>query len=252
MTPASASAPSSAPTPASELRGASVIITGVGRRGQVGEVVAAAFAEKGATLLLVDRNSDAVKERASDLANHGSSAHAFNCDLTNPTEVAAVAENMSEHAPSGVAAVVHMAGGYVDGAPVAETDPTSWHKLFAINLTTAFISTRAFLPLVRRARGSMVYFASAASLPGAAVKNMAAYAAAKGGIITLMRAVAAEERSNGVRANALAPQAIRTEANLSSMGMEHEYVERETVAAWVLWLCSRAAGPVSGQVIRLG
>jgi NAD(P)-dependent dehydrogenase (short-subunit alcohol dehydrogenase family) len=98
----------------------------------------------------------------------------------------------------------------------------------------------------------MVYFASAAALPGASVANMAAYAAAKGGVITLMRAVAAEERNNGVRANALAPQAIRTDANLSSMGEDHRYVERETVAAWVLWLCSRVAGPVTGQVIRLG
>ena len=98
----------------------------------------------------------------------------------------------------------------------------------------------------------MLYFASAASLPGAAVKNMAAYAAAKGGVITLMRAVAAEERANGVRSNALAPQAIRTDTNIASMGEDHQYVERETVAAWVLWLCSNAAGPVSGQVIRLG
>jgi NAD(P)-dependent dehydrogenase (short-subunit alcohol dehydrogenase family) len=125
-------------------------------------------------------------------------------------------------------------------------------KLFAINLTTAFVATRAFLPLVRQARGSMVYFASAAALPGASVARMSAYAAAKGGVVTLMRAVAAEEKAHGVRANALAPQAIRTDQNLSSMGEDHQYVERETVAAWVLWLCSIASGPISGQVIRLG
>jgi NAD(P)-dependent dehydrogenase (short-subunit alcohol dehydrogenase family) len=81
---------------------------------------------------------------------------------------------------------------------------------------------------------------------------MSAYAAAKGGVITLMRAVAAEEKAHGVRSNALAPQAIRTDQNLSSMGQDHQYVERETVAAWVLWLCSIASGPISGQVIRLG
>jgi NAD(P)-dependent dehydrogenase (short-subunit alcohol dehydrogenase family) len=163
-----------------------------------------------------------------------------------------LSENISKVAPDGVGAVVHMAGGYVEGAPISATDPSTWHKLFAINLTTAFMATRALLPLVRRARGSMVYFASAASLPGAGVANMSAYAAAKGGVITLMRAVAAEEKGNGVRANALAPQAIRTADNLASMGKEHHYVERETVAAWVRWLCSPAAGPVSGQVIRLG
>ena len=237
---------------AEDLRGSTVIITGVGRRGQVGEVVSAAFADKGANLVLVDRDNVAVNERAADIANTGSKAHPFACDLTNAEETGDVAAKVSDLAPSGIAAVVHMAGGYVDGAPVADTDPGSWHKLFAINLTTAFVATRAFLPLVRRARGSMVYFASAAALPGASVAKMAAYAAAKGGVVTLMRAVAAEERANGVRSNALAPQAIRTDANRLSMGEDHKYVERETIAAWALWLCSVASGPISGQVIRLG
>ena len=75
--------------------------------------------------------------------------------------------------------------------------------------------------------------------------------AAKGGVVTLMRAVAAEEKSHGVRANALAPLAIRTAENLASMGSEHQYVERETIAAWVLWLSTRASA-INGQVIRLG
>lgn len=248
------SAPASAPAVVAgdEFRGASVILTGVGRRGQLGEVVASAFAAKGATVVLVDRDQDAVRERAEDLGRQGAIAHSFGCDLTDPKAVGALSEEVAKVAPSGIAALVNMAGGYVDGTAVAETEPAIWHKLFAINLTTAFVSTRAFLPLVRRARGSLLFFASAAALPGAAVKNMTAYAAAKGGVITLMRGVAAEEHANGVRSNALAPQAIRTGDNLATMGQEHKYVERETVAAWVLWLCSRAAGPVTGQVIRLG
>lgn len=248
------SGPGSVPTtPApDDLRGATVVLTGVGRPGQVGEVVASAFAAQGATIILVDRDADAVKARANAIAGTGASAHAFGCDLTNPDDVGKLSEKISAIATPGIAAVVHMAGGYVDGGPVADTEPAAWHKMFAINLTTAFMSTRAFLPLVRKARGSMVYFASAAALPGASVSNSAAYSAAKGGVVTLMRAVAAEERKHGVRANALAPQAIRTEQNLSSMGKDHQYVERETVAAWVLWLCSSAAGPVTGQVIRLG
>ena len=237
---------------ADELRGSTVILTGVGRRGQVGETVAAAFAAKGVNLVLIDRDREGVKERAADVARQAAAVHPVSCDLTNPDETEAVARTLDALAPSGISAVVHMAGGYVDGAPVADTEPSNWHKLFAINLTTAFVATRAFLPLVRRARGAMVYFASAAALPGASVAKMSAYAAAKGGVITLMRAVAGEGRVNGVRANALAPQAIRTDSNVSSMGEDQKYVERETVAAWVLWLCSRTAGPVSGQVIRLG
>jgi NAD(P)-dependent dehydrogenase (short-subunit alcohol dehydrogenase family) len=235
---------------AEELRGAVVVITGVGRRGQAGEVVASAFANAGATLVLVDRDINTAKERATDLAGQGT-IHPFGCDLSDPAAVGDLAEKVAKLATNGAAAVIHMAGGYMEGAPVAATEPSTWHKLVTINLTTAFVATRAFLPLVRRARGAMVYFASTAALPGAGVANMSAYAAAKGGVITLMRAVAAEEKGNGVRANALAPLAIRTAENLASMGKEHQYVERETVAAWVLWLSSRAAG-ISGQVIRLG
>ena len=234
---------------AADLERGTVVLTGVGRPGQVGEVVASAFAALGTTMILIDRDEKAVKERATAI---GGAARGFACDLTDPAATGKVAEEVSSIATNGVAAVVHMAGGYVDGSPVADTDPASWHKLFAINLTTAFVATRAFVPLVRRARGAMVYFASAAALPGAAVANMSAYAAAKGGVVTLMRAVAAEEKKAGVRANALAPQAIRTDANLASMGDEKQYVERETIAAWVLWLASAASGPISGQVIRLG
>jgi NAD(P)-dependent dehydrogenase (short-subunit alcohol dehydrogenase family) len=80
---------------------------------------------------------------------------------------------------------------------------------------------------------------------------MAPYAAAKTGVAVLMQAVAQEERANGVRANALAPASIRTAANLQSMGGDTRYVEREDVAAAVVWLCSEQARAVTGQVVRL-
>jgi 3-oxoacyl-[acyl-carrier protein] reductase len=89
--------------------------------------------------------------------------------------------------------------------------------MMSINLTTAYLVTHAFLPFVRAARGAIVYFASEAVLPGAKVANIAAYAAAKSGVVMLMRAVAQEERDNGVRANALAPTSIRTATNVKTM-----------------------------------
>ena len=148
-------------------------------------------------------------------------------------------------------ALVNMAGGFASGGTVAESDVGVWHRMLAINVTTAYLSTRAFLPLLRAGRGAIVYFASEAALPGSRLAGMAAYAAAKTGVVTLMQAVAQEERANGVRSNALAPGAIRTAANIESMGSDKRYVEREDVAAAVVWLCSDAARAVTGQVIRL-
>ena len=135
---------------------------------------------------------------------------------------------------------------------VVDSTLAVWQKQLALNLTTAALTARAFVPLLRAARGTFVFFGSAAALPGASVANVAAYATAKSGVLTLMRALAEEERANGVRANALAPTSIRTAANEKSMGADARYVEREDVARVVVWLCSDESRPVTGQVIALG
>ena len=134
---------------------------------------------------------------------------------------------------------------------IAESDPMRWQRQFAINHTTAYLATRSFLPALRKTRGSVVYFASAAALAGGVTNGMAAYAAAKGAVLTLMRSVAEQEARSGVRANAIAPSAIRTADNEASMGSDAPYVERSDVAEAVLFLCSNRAKAVSGQVLEL-
>lgn len=106
-------------------------------------------------------------------------------------------------------------------------------------------------PLVRSARGSVVFFASEAVVEGARTSGISAYTAAKAAVVALMRSVADEGRELGVRANALAPAAIRTATNEASMGADAKYVEREDVAAAVAFLCSPAARAITGQVLRL-
>lgn len=97
----------------------------------------------------------------------------------------------------------------------------------------------------------MVYFASQAVLPGSTGANVSAYAVAKSGVVALMRAVAAEERPNGVRANAVAPTSVRTASNVRDMGETIRYVERDQVANVVTFLCSPEASAISGAVIPL-
>ncbi len=82
---------------------------------------------------------------------------------------------------------------------------------------------------------------------------MSAYAVAKTGVVTLMRAIAAEERKakSGVRCNALAPTSIRTATNIAAMGDDAHYVEREEVADVVTYLCSPAASAITGAVVPL-
>ena len=135
--------------------------------------------------------------------------------------------------------------------PVADADPTLWDLQFTINLRTAFITTREFLPLLRNGGGSIVYFAAAAALPGAPTANMSAYVASKAALLAFMKTVAEEESVNGVRCNAIAPTSMRTSTNQTAMGANADYVELEDVASTVGFLISGEAAAVTGQVIRL-
>lgn len=228
-----------------------IVLTGVAREGQVGEAVARAFAERGAIVVLLDRDAEQLASRAAELVAGGHRAFAFPCDLTDAAAVAAVAKTVASAHGGQVDALVNAAGGFAMSGPLAESDVGGWQKMIAINLTTAFLATRAFLPLVRAARGSVIYFASEAALPGGRAAGMSAYTAAKSGVVALMRSVAQEEAEHGVRANALAPGAIRTTANIEAMGDTAHYVEREEVADTILFLVSDRARAISGQILQL-
>lgn len=228
-----------------------VVITGVGFEGQVGETLASTFCEAGARVAAVDRARDQVMARAAALAANGFDCRAFPCDLTDPAQISALADDLRA-AYGGVDAFIHAAGGFAMSGPVADSDPALWDKMFAINLTSAYHATRSLLPLLRPRRGAIVYFGSTAVLDGGESANMVAYAAAKSGVLTLMRTVAQEEAPHGVRANAIAPVAIRTAANVASMGSGARYVEREEVAAVTRFLCSPDAARITGQVFVLG
>jgi NAD(P)-dependent dehydrogenase (short-subunit alcohol dehydrogenase family) len=231
-----------------------LVLTGVSRPGQLGEALAAHFAATGFSLALIGRTLDEAQARTAELIASPSgqrfTAHAADLSDAHATQALA-AEVLSAHATTRVQAVVCVAGGFGATGPVSDADPDAWHKQFAINVDTAFATTRAFLPALREAKGSLVYFGSAAALPGGSPKGLAAYAAAKSGVLTLMRTVALDEKSHGVRANAVAPTAIRTATNLADMGDKTSYVERESVAEVVAFLVSPAARNITGQVITL-
>ncbi len=234
-----------------EFQGRTVLLTGVGRPGQVGEAVAQAFAERGARLLLVAHRMDEARARADALAARGHRAAAFAADLADVGAVASLADAIRDQAGGQLHALVHIAGGFSMSGPVADSDPEEWTRLFAINGTTAYLVARAFIPFLRATRGSLTCFASEAVLPGASAKNRAAYAAAKGAVVALVHAVADEERANGVRANAVAPSTIRTATNVAEMGEKTTMVSREAVAEVVCWLASDAARAVTGQLIAV-
>jgi len=151
------------------------VLAGVGRPGQVGEAVAGAFVRAGARVVLIDRDLADASARASDLQALGGQALALAGDLSDMAAVDALAVAIGDVAPNGVHALVCLAGGFAMSGPVADSDPAVFHKMLAINVTTAYLTTRAMLPLLRRTRGSIVYFSSAAVLPGSTGARMASH-----------------------------------------------------------------------------
>lgn len=227
------------------------LLTGVGRQGQVGEAVAARLGVDGFALILVDRDAPNVEARAADLRSRGVTAHSYVADLSAEDSVreffAAVRRDHGER----LSAVVHLAGGFAVTGPVAETKLADWDKQLTINLRTAFLVSREAIPMLRETRGSLVFFSSESALTGAKLARISAYGVAKTGVLSLAVAISQEEAPNGVRANILAPAAIRTTSNMSDMGADSRFVERDDVAATVSWLCSDSAAAITGQVIRL-
>src|SRR5687767_12690841 len=148
------------------LREESVIslVTGVGAKGQVGEAVAAALAARGDTVLIVSRSAKDASARAAEL---GPNVRGFDCDLADPTSVAKLVDLVRRESGDKLDTLVNLAGGFGASGPLASSDPAQVSKQLEINYTTAYVTTRAFLPLIAAARGSIVFFASESVLEGA-------------------------------------------------------------------------------------
>ena len=228
------------------------VLTGVGRPGQVGEAVAHAFAKAGFSVALLDRSEERATARAADLTKAGHSAAGYGCDLADASSLAGTGERVTKRFGDSIRCLVHMAGGFAASGPVADSALDVWHDQLRINLETAYLTCRQFLPALRKDGGAIVLFSSQAALPSGAVAGLSAYAIAKAGVVLLTRAIAAEEGKHGVRANAVAPTAIRTASNVAAMGDRGSFVELDEVAGAVLFLCSDAASAISGQIVALG
>jgi NAD(P)-dependent dehydrogenase (short-subunit alcohol dehydrogenase family) len=241
----------SSTAPVRRFDGQTAVVTGVGRAGQVGEIVAKEFARRGASVAIVDRDGAAAETLAVAMRAEGLAVAAYGCDLTDALATTEAFARIAAAAAGRIHALANIAGGFAMSGPVAESDPAVFQRQLSINLGSAYGATRACIPFMRAGGGAIVFMAAAAVLPGGKVAGMSGYAASKAGVTALMRSVAQEERAHAIRANAIAPTAIRTATNLGSMGDKFAYVERESVAAVIAFLCSEEAVNITGQVIEL-
>jgi 3-oxoacyl-[acyl-carrier protein] reductase len=190
-----------------DLAGRVALVTG-GSRG-IGAAACRLLAANGVKVAVGGRDPAAIATVVEDIRSRAGQATGVTADCTDPAAV----KGMREHAERELGPVdilAAFAGGGGEPVPVEQITEEEWRRSLDANLTTTFLTVRAFLPgMVERRKGSIVTMGSTAGrLPGG---SSASYAAAKAAVLMFSRHVAREVGEHGVRVNCIAPSAILTE-----------------------------------------
>jgi 3-oxoacyl-[acyl-carrier protein] reductase len=225
----------------------------VGATGAVGSATARLLAASGHRVHLAGRDRSALDELASEIGAAG----VHELDARDMAAVRTVVDTVADD-EGRLDAVTNLAGSILL-KPAHLTSPEEWEDVIATNLTSAFALVRAAAPRMRDGGGSIVLASSAAAQTG--IANHEAIAAAKGGIIALVRSAAATYGATGVRINAVAPGLTRArmtarlvdnEAQAEASRRMHvlgRLGEPEDVASLVAWLMDPANSWITGQTI---
>lgn len=217
-----------------------VIITGA--NGGLGSAVTRVFLDSGAI----------VYGLAKDIQASAFTHPAFHAVMAEIHTAAHAAEAVSRiTASSGrIDALVHLVGGFAGGQSVESTDEATASRMMDLNFHTAFHLLRAILPVMRSQRsGSIVAIGSRTAEEPQAM--LGAYSASKAALVSLIRTVALEGKSDGITANAILPGTMDTPANRAANPQVDPsmWVQPAQIAALLLHLTSPSASQVTGAVI---
>ena len=237
------------------LAGRVALVTG-GSRG-IGAAIAEALAAQGANVMVCGRDEAALARVVARIRSSGGEARMGVADVTDEEQINTL-RGTTETALGPVELLVACAGGGGNPTPVLEENTARWRRTLDLNLTSVFLTLKAFLPsMYERRRGAVVTMASSAGrhLSGAS----AGYAAAKADLLSLTRQAALESAGRGVRINAIAPSAVVTDRMAAQSVEIREKIAQgfplqrlgtvEDVAAATLFLLSDAASWITGVTL---
>jgi len=185
------------------LAGKTAIVTGAG--GGIGRAICLAFSAAGAKVACLDVDVVAAEKTAAACATE---ALALRCDVSSEAETRMAAA--ATVARFGVVHILVNAAATDDrNSTILDISADEWTRVFAVNVTGAFLMSRAVLPaMIADGGGSIIHVASQLGRVGAPAR--AAYCTSKGAIIQLAKAMAVDHAAQNIRVNALSPGAVET------------------------------------------
>lgn len=230
------------------------IITGASSG--IGRAAAMLFNAERASVVLNARGGTALEAVAEDIRNQGGKVRAVVGDVGVPeTHEALVAEAVNSF--GGLDIALNNAGIVGVMKPVADVEVAEWQETLGTNLTSAFLASRCQIPAMLERGGGAIVFTSSFVGTSVGLPGMAVYAAAKAGLMGLVKGLTADYAARGIRANALLPGGTDTAmagdeaqkewaANLHAM---KRIAQPEEIARAALFLASPMSSFVAGSAL---
>ena len=222
------------------LQGKVLVVTG--GTGALGRVVTPLLSHAGGKVIMIDRSSPL----------HGqSNQRGFAADVTDETDVSRVVNDVIKR-EGRLDVLINLVGGFASGH-ATETDLTVWQNMLTLNVTAAFVLSKAVIPhMVAQKAGRIIHIAAKAAIdpfPGAA-----AYIISKASLVSLIQVLALELSDTGVTVNGILPSTIDTPANRTSMPTADpsKWVRPESIAQILVFLASDRADQINGALIPVG
>ena len=247
------------------LTGRHAVVTGAARG--IGAAIARTLAAAGARISLLGRQRELLQSLAQQLP--GGPHHVVVADVSSAADVAAAFA--SARAALGPVHILVNNAGQAGSAPILKTSLELWERMLAVNLTGSFLCSQAALPdMLAQGGGRIVNIASTAGQKGYAY--VAAYAAAKHGVVGLTRSMALELARKNITVNAVCPgytdtdilregianavaktgrSADQVQAEFVAGNPQQRVIQPDEVADAVRWLCGDGAASVTGQCISV-
>jgi ketoreductase len=249
------------------------VVTGASRG--IGKSIACAFADEGASLGLVARSRDQLEAVAAEIKQKNGTAVPFSCDVSSPQQVRDVTKAVQDE--FGRIDILVNNAGISRRSKLLEYDDDTWLEVIRTNLFSAYLCTKAFLPMMEQTgRGRIINIASTAGKNP--VPFNTAYSASKHGLLGFTKSVASEVALTGypkITVNAICPFYVKTEMfsgpqgyvaqmekmsrtpkeevieKATSRNLQHRIIEPEEIAAMAVFLASDEARGITGQALNI-